>query len=80
MLGVLVRSAGYFVLGMLLATLLNEVLSYMTPLMTYPQGGTPVYVNWINAVNDNWPVIILIAIVFAIVARASVEAKLGGAA
>jgi hypothetical protein len=80
MLGALVRGAGYFVLGMLLASVLSEIVGYLTPLMTYPDGTTPQYVDWLQSLNQNWPFIILLAILFAIIARASVEASLGGGA
>lgn len=80
MLGAIVRSAGYFVLGMLLATILSEIIGYLTPLMVYPDGSTPRYVEWLVAVDSNWPLIIMLALVFAILARASVESSLGGAA
>jgi hypothetical protein len=78
MLGAIVRSAGYFVLGMLVSSVLAEIIGFMAPLMQYPDGTTPQYVDWLLSVNQNWPVIILFAIVFAIVARASVEAQLAG--
>lgn len=78
MLGAIVRSAGYFVLGMLVSSILSEIVGYLVPLMTYPNGTEPVYVEWMEALNQQWPLIILLAIVFAILARASVEASLGG--
>jgi hypothetical protein len=78
MLGAIVRSAGYFVLGMLVSSVLAEIIGFMAPLMVYPDDTTPRYVDWLLSVNQNWPVIILFAIVFAIVARASVEAQLAG--
>jgi len=78
MLGAIVRSAGYFVLGMLVSSVLAEIISYMAPLMVYPNGTTPRYVDWLLSVEQNCPVIILFAIVFAIVARASIEAQIAG--
>lgn len=78
MLGAIVRSAGYFVLGMLVSSVLAEIIGFMAPLMVYPNGTTPRYVDWLLSVEQNWPVIILFAITFAIVARASVEAQIAG--
>lgn len=79
MLGAVVRAAGFFVFGMLLSSLLSKIIGMLIPLMDMPDGTTPGYVEYFEAINQNWPVIIMLAIVFAIVARASVEAKLGGA-
>jgi len=79
MLGALVRGAGYFVLGMLVASFLAEIVSHLTPLMRYPDGSTPEYVAWLDAVSTQFPFIVLFAILFGMVARASVEAQVGGA-
>jgi len=80
MLGALARSAGYFGLGMLLASLLSEVIGYLLPYLELPDGTQPRYVMYLEAVDTQWPVIVLLAIVFALVARASVEAQYGGGA
>ena len=80
MLAALVKSAGYFVLGMIVASVLNEIVSRMTPYMEYPDGSTPQYVEWFVAVDTNFVLFVFISLLFALLARATVEASLGGVA
>lgn len=77
MYGALLRNGGYLAFGTLFAAVINTIISpFLTILKPAAQGSQ--YYRGLEALNNNYLLIIILAIAFAVIARAVVEANLPG--
>lgn len=78
MFGAFVRGAGAFVLGIILWTPLDVIVTQVL-LVIEPQLGSDATVVWaLKSIVQEWPLLLLVTISAAVIARAAVESSLGG--
>jgi hypothetical protein len=77
MFGAALRSAIFFVGGMIFASVLKATLDPFVSIMESNLGSNHLLIQTFNTASQNFPLFVLMSGVMALIARAFVERKLG---
>lgn len=77
MYGALLRNGGYLAFGALFAAVVQRIVSPFIDILK-PAADGSAYLRGLEALNSNYLLIIILAVAFAVMARAVVESKLPG--